>query len=247
MVVEFLGVKKRVPVACKCKSEEYEREKELERNKEKQRRLERLIAYSLMDASFKNCTFDNFLVGNNNQIIEKLALNYCKNWTKMKINNVGMLLMGKPGVGKTYLSFCIANELLSQYVPVIAISTIGLINKIFESYSKNGEEGEAHIINSLKNADLLVLDDLGAEHGKDKTKQIIYSIIDSRIRAAKPMIITTNLNEQQLRKKLQLSDGIDRTYDRLTEVCPVIEVEGESRRIEAGNRKYKILETLLNQ
>lgn len=245
MMADLPWGRRRVPVACKCRLEEYEKQKELDRNKEKQIKLERLAAYSLMDSGFKKCTFENFEIDSQNKDFYKLGIEYCNNWKKMKENNVGMILMGNPGVGKTYLSFCIANKLLSEYVPVIAISTINLVNKIFESYSKNGEEGEAQIINSLKNADLLILDDLGAEHGKDKTKQIIYSVIDSRVRADKPIIITTNLNEQQLRRKLVGEDAINRTYDRLTEVSPVIEVEGESRRIQSGNRKYEILTSLL--
>lgn len=246
-IVEIFGKKKRVPVNCKCKKAAYEMQIELDRKKEQQFRLEKLRDYSLMDSKFKNCTFENFKIDRNNEQIYKIGLEYCKDWNRMKKNNVGMLLMGSPGVGKTHLSFCIANELLSQYVPVIAISSIGLINKIFESYDKYGQEGEARIINSLKNADLLILDDLGAEHGKDKTKQIIYSVIDSRIRAEKPMIITSNLTEGQIRQKLKGTDGIDRTYDRLTEVCPTIEVEGKSRRLEEGNKKYDILASLLDK
>lgn len=245
MIVEFLGKKKRVPVVCKCKLQEQEAVRDMERKKEQQYRLERLMAYSLMDFNFRNCVFENFKIDQYNKQIYKIGIQYCKNFKTMKKENVGMVLMGPPGVGKTYLSFCIANRLLKEFVPVIAISTIGLINKIFESYSKHGQEGEVHIINSLKNADLLILDDLGAEHGKDKTKQIIYSVIDSRIRDNKPMIITTNLNENALRKKLVGEDGIDRSFDRLTGACPIVKIDGKSRRLEEGNRKYDILANLL--
>ncbi len=245
MIVQFLGVKKRVPVACKCEIEKYEKQKELDRKNNQQQRLKRLIDYSLMDSNFRNYTFENFKIDKYNKQIYKMGINYCKNFKTMEKENVGMILMGPPGVGKSYLSFCIANELLDKCIPVIAISSIGIINKIFESYSKHGQEGEVHIINSLKNADLLVLDDLGAEYGKEKTKQIIYSVIDSRIRNNKPMIITTNLDENMLRRKLASEDKIDRTYDRLTGVCPIVKIDGVSRRLEEGNRKYDILASLI--
>jgi len=248
-IVEFMGAKKKVPCMCKCKREEYEKQRELDMKVEQQRKLDRLTEYSLMDKSFMQYTFGNFKTDKYNKDLYKLAVEYCNEWTRMKKENTGMILMGPPGVGKSYLSFCIANELLNKFVPVIAISTIGIINKIYSSYNSYGEEGEAHIINSLKNADLLVLDDLGAEHtsARGKEKQIIYSIIDSRVRQGKPIIITTNLNKQQLREKLISEDRIDRSFDRLTAVAPILEIEGPSRRKEEGNRRFDSLMGLLKK
>lgn len=246
-IIEILGKKRKVPCLCECRKKEYERQLELDKQKERQLQLEKLRKYSLMDDAFFDCNFKNFKVDKYNKDIYKIGINYCKNWKDMKAQNVGMTFMGPPGIGKTFLTFCIANKLLEQFVPVIAISSINIINRIYESYGKFGEEGEVTIINQLKNADLLILDDLGAEHEgrKGKEKQIIYSIIDSRIRAKKPMIVTTNLNKQQLRNKLTGTDGIDRSYDRLLEVCPIIEIEGKSRRMESGDKKFDILTELL--
>lgn len=248
-IVNIPGLgKRKVPCICKCQQETNKKVAEEERKTEQRLQLEKLRKYSLMDNQFYNCNFDNYKVDNYNKDIYKIGLEYCKEWRRMKAENVGMTLMGPVGIGKSYLSFCIANRLLRKNVPVIAISSINIINRIYESYGKFGEEGEVAVINKLRNADLLVLDDLGAEHTSKngKEKQIIYSIIDSRIRSKKPMIITTNLNRTQLRNKLIGADGIDRTYDRLLAVCPVIELEGKSRRMESGNKKFDILVSLLN-
>ncbi|KNF08104.1 phage DNA replication protein [Gottschalkia purinilytica] len=247
MIIEFLGEKRRVPVMCKCRSEEYEKEKEREKQLEKQRRLERLRNYSLMDRDFEKCNFENFIVDENNRKLHHLAQAYCNQWHEMKKESMGFLFWGSPGTGKSYLSFCIANKLLEQLTPVIAISTIALINKIYESYGKYGEEGEVQIINALNNADLLVLDDLGAEHESKsgKEKQIIYSIIDGRIRNKKPMIITTNLTLNQLKQKLTGSDGVTRSYDRLVAMCTPIQVQGQSRRVQEAKRKQEIVARLL--
>lgn len=246
-IVEIFGANRKVPCRCECAEEEYQKEKELDKQKEQQLKLEKLRNYSLMDKAFYDCNFTNFKIDKYNKDIYKLGLKYCEKWHQMKVENIGMTFMGPPGLGKSFLTFCMANKLLERFVPVIAISSINIINKIYESYGKFGEEGEVTIINQLKNADLLILDDLGAEHsgGKGKEKQIIYSIIDSRIRAKKPMIVTTNLNRKQLRIKLTGVDGIDRTYDRLLEACPIIEVEGPSRRMESGDKKFDILTSLL--
>lgn len=247
-IVNIPGLgKRKVPCICRCQQEANEKAAEKERKTEQRIQLEKLRNYSLMDKQFYICAFENFKIDQYNKDIYTIAINYCNEWTRMKKENVGMTLMGPVGIGKSYLSFCIANRLIRKNVPTIAISSINIINKIYESYGKFGQEGEVAIINKLRNADLLVLDDLGAEHSSKngKEKQIIYSIIDSRIRTKKPMIITTNLNKEQLRDKLIGVDGVDRTFDRLLAACPVIEIEGKSRRMDEGNEKFEILVGLL--
>lgn len=175
----------------------------------------------------------------------KLGKNYCENWTEMKEKNMGLLLYGPPGTGKTFLAFCIANELLNNMIPVIAISSIGLLNRIRETYNTWGREGEVEIINNLKNASLLILDDLGAENNTPWSKEKLYEIIDSRHRDRKPCIITTNLTREGLKKKLTGDDEIPRTYDRIVEMCHPIQVQGKSKRVEAAKDKEELLKRLL--
>ncbi|HBG21970.1 MAG TPA: AAA family ATPase, partial [Peptococcaceae bacterium] len=185
----------------KCERELYERQQEEEERKQKQYRLNRLREYSMMDAQFESCTFDKFKVDDWNEKLFKMAMKYCENWPEMKKNNVGFLLYGTPGNGKTFIASCIANHLLTQMIPVIAISTIGILNRIKQTYNSFGKEGEAEILGTFKNASLLILDDLGAENNTEWSKEKIYEIIDSRYRQAMPMIITTNLTKEQLRDK----------------------------------------------
>ena len=126
-----------------------------------------------------------------------------------------------------------------------AISSIGILNKIKETYKKYGNEGEIEVINSLKNASLLILDDLGAENSTDWAREKIYEIIDSRYRDKKPIIITTNLKLEQLMEKMAGGDRVYRTYDRIIEMCTPVEVKGKVRRIETAKAKQKLLKELL--
>lgn len=245
MIVEVLGTKIKVGVLCKCQAEKYEKEKELEAKKEAMLKLERLRKHSLMDNKFKNCNFENFEIDEQNKSYFNMAKNYVSNFHKIKEENMGLMFYGSPGTGKTYLAFCIANELIENLTPVIAISSIGLLNKIKETYKKFGNEGEYEIINSLKNASLLILDDLGAESNTEWAKEKIYEIIDSRYRDGKPIIITTNLTTNQLKNKLASGDGVYRTYDRIVEMCTQIEVKGKARRFDAGQDKQDRLRELL--
>lgn len=246
MIIDFLGKTRKVKVLCKCQDEKLNAEREIEKNKQLQKRLERLKAYSLMDENFNICTFDNWIRSKENDKLFAIGKKYCKQWQKMKEENIGLLIWGPPGTGKSYFSFCIANALLKEMVPVVAISSIGLLNRIKATYGSYGQEEEIEIINSLKNASLLILDDLGAENGTEWSNEKLYEIIDSRYRMKKPMIITTNLSLEGLKNKLTSRDGINRTYDRLMEMCTPIEIQDKSKRAEAGKQKTLILKELLS-
>lgn len=198
-----------------------------------------------MDSKFEQCNFLNFDVDEENKKYFNMCKKYVENFQEIKDKNMGMMFYGLPGRGKSYLAFCIANELISKMTPVIAISSIGLLSKIKETYKSYGSEGEHEIIRSLKNASLLILDDLGAESNTEWAKEKLYEIIDSRYRDEKPILITTNLTQNQLKNKLASGDGVYRTYDRIIEMCTQVEVKGKARRKEAGQDKQDKLRNLL--
>ncbi len=247
MELEILDSVKIVPVLCSCgkkKRKEEERQKELEQQRI---RLERLKRYSLMDEQFKECTFEKFIVDKDNEKIYKLAKNYCEKWQEMKEKNVGLLFWGKPGTGKSFVAFCIANKLIEQFVPVIAISSIGFLNMLKQAYNNYGQESEADLITIFRNASLLIIDDLGAENETGWTKEKLYELIDFRYRDKKPLIVTTNLTPDQLREKMTHQAKVPRTYDRLIEMCYPIEVKGRSRRVNKAREKEDIIKKLLEE
>lgn len=228
--------------------EDYEKNKQQENKRremeEKQLKLDKLKKYSMMDEQFKNSNFDNWDINKSPVNIKNIGLKYVENWEEMKKNNTGLLIHGNPGGGKSYLSFSIANALIQQYIPIIAISTIGILNKIKDTYRNFGKEGEVEIINSINNASLLVLDDIGAEASTEWTNEKLYEIIDYRYRSKKPTITTTNLTPEQLREKLKGNDGVARTYDRLIEMCIPIKINGESKRRIIAEEKEAMIKKL---
>ncbi len=244
--ITLLEKEYRVRCMCECEEEEYRKQKEAEETERKNKRLLRLRKHSLMDDRFSECNLENWDDKKGNEKLKRIATRYVDKWRELYENNIGLLIYGAQGTGKTWAANTIANEIISRYrEPVIAISSIGLLARIKETYAKYGGEAEADVINKLKNASLLIIDDLGAEQKTEWATSMLYQIIDSRYRSAKPLFITTNLSLDQLRDKLTLNDGVDRTYDRIVEVCQSIEISGVSiRATEAAKKRERLVRIL---
>lgn len=240
----FCGRTFKVKAMSEREQAEYKRAKEREKAEERKRNLERLKINSLIDEKFKECNFDNFIITNENKKLFKFARYYVDNFSEMKNNNCGLLLFGRPGSGKSYLSFCIANALLEKYISVIAITSNGLLQKIRE-LSTFGNTELNSLYRSMEQVSLLIIDDLGAESNSEYNKSKIYEVIDARYRANKPIIITTNLNPSDFKRKLTSQDGVARTFDRIAEMCEMVEMNYKSFRQKKKENKSKAFENIL--
>lgn len=230
----------RVKVICSCKKKEMEEKAQREELEEKNRRLNSLVKNSLMEKGFYEGTFENWDFNKGKKKYYELGKKYVENFSKIKEKGLGLIIYGGVGNGKSYLSFSIANELLKTYRTVVCISVNGLLDRIKETYNNWGNEGEREVINSLRCADLLIIDDLGVEKSTEWSNTKIYDIIDSRYRNKLPVIITTNHSIGELREKYG-----ERTADRLCEICINIEYKGNSLRREAGRENVEILRGLI--
>lgn len=249
MDITILGEKKRVGIACKCTLEEMKARQEQEENEKLTRSLNRFRAYSLMDKNFEVATFENWKFKDDNKRLFEFGKRYCERWETMQKNNRGLLIHGASGNGKSFLSFAIANELNRKGITVLAISVSRILNLIQDSYRSGSDNiGEIQILDMLNEVSLLILDDLGTESRTKWAYEKLYAIIDGRYRSKQPLIITTNLNDQELRKNLQTVDfksGIidreERIYNRLVEICSPLEVKGSSWRKMKGVENAKNL------
>ncbi len=240
-----------VPRMCKCRREEKVKQDKIDAANQKQIRLDSMFKNSLMTKEFRKITFEAWNHKKGNEHMYNLGIKYVRNFKKVQEKNVGLLIYGVPGNGKTYLSGCIANALLGQLIPVVCVSSIGILDRIKSSFSKYGDEGVQNILNCLDNADLVIIDDMGVEVNTDWSRSTMYQILNSRYEKKKPLIITTNLTMEQLKKRYDRDcpgwkSGKGRTFDRVVnEMCQPIENSASSIRIQNGREKANILKEIL--
>lgn len=237
--IVLFGRKQIKRAICSCRVKEIEDNKKRLDDEDRSRKLDEIKKFSLIDQDFETKNFDNFVIDECNGPIYNIAKNYCDDWLEMKSDNVGMMFYGIPGIGKTFATACIANELISKGVNVVCLRLDAIVSRIYESYGKRTDYDESEILRRINSASLLILDDIGTEHSSksEKEKQIIYTLIDARSRSNKPTICTTNLSLSQLKDKLTGYDGVSRSYDRLMEMCTPIKAEGVSRRVSSAREK----------
>ena len=219
----------KVPCTCRCERERIMAERTA---KEELERVERLKKASLMGAKFDSATFDSCTVTEHNRRNLRICKRYAENFDDLYRRNQGLLMYGSVGTGKSYAAACIANHLLSRGVSVIMTSFVKLLEMI-----QSGTEDESVIINRLNQAKLVIFDDLNSERDTSFAMEKLYNIVDSRYRAGKPMILTTNLSLEAMQNEKDIRYA--RIYDRIFETCYPMAFTGTSWRLIAANKRYQ--------
>ena len=228
-----------VRCACKCESKELEEKKRQEEYEEQMRRINRLKEASMMDKKYREVTFDKYEVREENKKVFEMAKKYADRFQDMYKKNQGLLLYGPVGTGKSFTAACIGNYLLNNAKPVIMTSFVKILQDIWEN------DREAEYITILNSASLLIIDDLGTERETDYALEKVYNIIDSRVRANKPMIITSNL---ELNDMMECEDiRKKRIYDRILECCYPMYVGGKSFRMMKAAQRFDEMKDFLEE
>lgn len=166
------------------------------------------------------------------------ARRYVEHWEEMRRENMGLLLWGPSGTGKTYAAACIANALVEREV-VVRIITLG--DALVQLFGMGGED-RVQFLESLTNCGLLILDDFGVERRTPYAREQVYEIVNRRYLSGRPMVVTTNLTLEEL-KNADREDS--RIHDRVLERCVPVCFDGESLRraktVERVNRMRALL------
>ena len=108
---EFLGKMRTLPCTCKCRQEEMRRQKEEDEARERMNTIHRLKSTGIQERHLLDWRFD---VAEETDTI-RWAKNYVENWRKVRAENLGLLLWGDVGTGKSFAAACIANNRIDFY------------------------------------------------------------------------------------------------------------------------------------
>jgi DNA replication protein DnaC len=141
----------------------------------------------------------------------------------------GLLFFGPHGVGKTHLAVGILKAAIrTKGARGFFFETRELLRLVRDTYNRSVEETEMEVLRPLLDADLLVLDDLGAERTSEWVQETLGLVVNTRYNARRPTVFTSNL--------VDLPDNTDprtfiyqlgaRTRSRLVEMCDWVEIQG---------------------
>ena len=202
---------------------------------EHMQRLNMLKSMCFQDSALYCWTFEND--NGRNPLISKAKI-YAEKWSDMLSKNIGLLLWGEVGTGKTYFAACIANALVENCVSVKMTNFSTILNDLFYENDKN------QYIDRLNNHNLLIIDDLGIERDTEYALEQVYNIIDARYKSNKPLIVTTNLTITEIKNPVDTAHK--RIYDRVLEMCVPVKFDGENFRQQKAAEKMKAIKTIFD-
>lgn len=196
-------------VPCECR--------EMERERARFARLLRLSQLGALEA----CTFDSFLPEGHGLTETKqrnLRMAFERAHRYAESPRGWLIFKGGYGCGKTHLAAAIANQRLNMGHPVLFINTPDLLDHLRAAYRPGAETGYDERFEQVRNAPMLVLDDLGAQSNTDWAQEKLYQIFNHRYNARLPTIVTTNeeLEAIDIRIRSRLADP------GLSQIIPII-------------------------
>lgn len=206
----------------------------------------RRLAAARIPERHRECTLENFStkIGSVQKSLAEARLKatgFVRAFPSETFGN-GLLFVGPCGVGKTHLAVGILHALITERgVAGRFVDCKELLKEIQSSYSANNEQTERQVLRPALEAEVLVLDELGAARRTDWVSDMIEHLLNMRYNDRKTTIITTNLpyasagpaghGPRDAARHETLGDRIgERMLSRLGEMCVVVEMDGPDYR-----------------
>ena len=189
----------------------------------------------LKEENFDNCCLDFYscnhidpLTGRSSRESILTALRCCQQFVDaFPDGSRSILLYGDTGVGKTFLSHCIAKELIDSAYSVIYFSAA----QLFDFFAKNTfgkkEDSDTDAFDHIYNCDLLIIDDLGTELANSFTTSQLFVCLNERILRKKSTIISTNLSLEDIKAVYS-----ERIFSRISSHFTMLRLTGDDIRIQ---------------
>ena len=194
-------------------------------------RFRKLIAAARIHRRYEKCSFGTF-VSTPNTSKGRAVYRAHKFADEYPAVQRGLLFMGSAGVGKTHLVVSIIKLLVEKGFGCRFYEFGSLLKEIQDSYNPISKSSELKVLAPVFEAEVLVLDELGATVPTEWVRDTMYQIINKRYNDNKVTIFTTNyLDERRSEKEQILEDRISpRLRSRLFEMCTNVVIDGEDYR-----------------
>ncbi len=189
----------------------------------------------LEEENFEKCSLDYYscnhidpMTGRSSLDAMKIALKTCREFVdtfSTEFRNI--YLYGDTGVGKTFLSHCVAKELMEQSRSVIYLTS----DQLFKIFSKNvfggRDEKEEEAYQYIYDCDLLIIDDLGTESPNSFSISQLFVCLNERILRKKSTMISTNLALEDIKNIYS-----ERIFSRISSDYTILRLTGDDIRVQ---------------
>ena len=227
-----------VGIPCECRKRAIDRDNRIQEMKREAERRQAVREKGLKYPEILSATFKN---DHNPDSVESKALKrYVDKWEEVKKENLGILLYGSVGTGKSYYAGAIANEVINK-------GDRALVMTVAEVTALRSPEEQRIIEQRINDWELFVLDDLGAERLTEFSMERVFDTVDRRYSSGKPMIVTTNLSKAEMENCPPEQGAKKRIYDRVLAMCSIgLKMSGRSKRKDLANQKKDLAKEILS-
>jgi DNA replication protein DnaC len=195
-----------------------------------QRSFESLLKGARIPRRYLHCELSNF---DDHTDSQRRALKMATRLVdQFPVVDKGLLFHGENGVGKTHLAVALMKEAIRRKgARAVFFETRDLLKTVRETYNNQVEATELEVLRPVLEADLLVLDDIGAEKRSEWVEETLGLIVNTRYSERRITVFTTNLRDSENTEpnSVALQLGL-RIRSRLKEMCEWVEIAGPDTR-----------------